>query len=166
MVRVHINFKYIDPFSAELDSQIEAWFNRLDRQKNRKRGIDGETSWMDIGYINLSEFLLVMSKDNGGVENYMPFVKVSDIAATVPDGLSNRMKQVNIGTEEDPVYEDQSRTWQEWIDNGGVYDIAEVEGFYYFTSVAGTGGFSLTDNELLIINNNIGSELVDSIPII
>jgi hypothetical protein len=117
-----------------LDSQIEAWFNRLDRQKNRKRGIDGETSWMDIDYINLSEFLLVMSKDNGKVENYMPFVKVSDLNVIIPEGLPNRMKQVNTGTEEDPVYEDQPRTWQEWIDNGGVYTITEVEGFYYFTS--------------------------------
>lgn len=108
------------------------------------------------------------------VEFYMPSIKVAeaDIDNEIPEGLSNRTYQEQVGTVvttdpeteeeiQEPVYETRVHTWRTWRDNS--HPLPEpVEGYYYFMSA--TFGKTLLFEELKIIFNSSNVELVDGKP--
>lgn len=130
-------------------------------------------SILDVELINgvkldINDFLFLMSKDEGDVENYGPWVKMltTGLQNEVPIGISNRMKSVLIDDSdpENPVYEEQVKTWDEWI--GDNYTKPEIEEYTYFLSYSGNKGQYLTAEELLIIHNLDYAELIAGVPVI
>ena len=120
----------------------------------------------DVKELSIDEFLKVMSLDGGDVEGFGPYIKLltTDLTQEVPVGIPNRTKQINIGSEEEPVYEEQIKTWDEWI--GMNYTKTEVDGYTYFLSYSGNKGDFLTADQLMIIYNLEYADLVESTPII
>ncbi|NHJ84884.1 MAG: hypothetical protein FK734_05450 [Asgard group archaeon] len=112
----------------------------------------------------LTHFLMVMGLDNGNVENYNPYIKVSeaDIDNEVPLGLLNRIDiSYDYTDPENPVEIQTVRTWRTWRDDN--HPLSEpIDGYYYFQS--NTFFNYLTSFELMIIYNNLDAELVDEIP--
>lgn len=117
---------------------------------------------------------MIYTDDEGNVfypEVYMytPFVKISieDTDKLIPEGLSNRTKTVNIGTEENPVFEDQVKTWDEWFNppsTNTYYPI--IDDHIYYVSYIPYGGIieDVLGSELILIHNSLYAELVDAIP--
>lgn len=116
-------------------------------------------------------------RDNDGnifypeVYRYTPFVKIAieDKDRLIPEGLSNRMKTVNIGTEENPIYDEQVKTWDEWFNPPNVHTSHPiVEGYIYYISYIPYKGVleDVVGSELMIINDSTYAQLVDDIPVI
>jgi len=101
----------------------------------------------------------ILSYDLGGVVNYSPYIKVSEsnVDQHVTEGLPNR-------TYLDEEEVEQIHTWRSWKINSN-YPLPEpVGGYYYLLSYRGTGNY-LLDTELLLIYNDINTELINNIPI-
>lgn len=123
---------------------------------------------------DIDHFSMLMQLPGAKVEFYMPFIKVAelDIDSEIPEGLSNRTYQEQVGTEIEvdpetgeeiqvPTYEERIHTWRTWRDSS--HPLGEpVGGFYYFMSAP--FGNTLPSDELLIIHNSLTAELVDAVP--
>lgn len=175
MIRIHLNNKYLNPFSEDKNQTIIDWFDWLERQEPRKRGSSGDVMWMEINYLLLEHFLMIMELDGGKVEYFNPFVKVLDSAMDneIPEGLSNRtyIKTITEATYDEEgneltpaVTEEVVKTWRQW-QRGNINPQLYDDGYLYVRSNYGNfNGASLSSKELLIIHNSTDAELVDETP--
>lgn len=122
---------------------------------------------------NVNDFLLVISK-GGEVKFFNPLVKVNElnIDDEIPEGLPNRTYQEQTGISitideetgeeiEEPIYEEKIHTWRSWRDKS--HPLGNIiDGNYYFMSA--TFGKTLSSDELMLIHNSNGVELVDKKP--
>lgn len=165
MVKIYLNFKYIDTFSPDLDPTLEAWYRRLTRMKDRKRGMIGDVSWMEIDFLKVSELQMLRQYDDSNIKGFRCIIKLPEtqLDDITPDFLPNRViKNWDDTDPENPIeLPDTYKTWREWI--GKNYTITEIDGYAYFNTQA--GGRDLTFDELcMLLDDNI--LLVDNIPVL
>jgi hypothetical protein len=122
--------------------------------------------------LDIMDFQFIMSKDDGQIYNWYPFIKVldTDMGKSVPAGIPGDMTSEVWDYEtdpENPVLLEPSRlkTWSEWV--GTNYTVTSIEGYSYFCSQAGSPqGKALVGTELMIVYNNEYSTIVDTIPVV
>lgn len=117
--------------------------------------------------LDLTDFAFIMSSPSGEIYNFRPYIKMltTDLYKEVPEFLPNRTKQVNTGTEEEPVYIELVKTWEEWVKPN--YTKTEIEGYIYFLSNSGTDkGEALLGSQLWDIEMLDYAEIVIDLPVI
>lgn len=167
MIKIQMNQKYLikSPFSGNVDFDQ----NVADYRENlltwgcqpKKEGDLITIELINGVKLDVNDFLFVMSKDDGGVSYYNPFVKVDAdyIDEAVPSDLSNSTYFV-LDSENNMII--HPHTWRTWRDS--VHELFLIDDYYYF--ISSTFGNTLSCKDLLLIHGADGVELVDNMPII
>lgn len=170
MLQIKLNNKYIRKGSPYFNQDLKDWSIEL-LELGYKRDNIGNILTSELGYLELSDFLTIMSLDDGHVEGYTPVFKIptSGMTEIIPEGLPNRMKPAQYSGDTENlvlITPETPKTWNEWIMDNHFPTV--LDGYTYFPSNWGNApkAAPLKDSEIMIIYQYNPLYLVDGMPII